>query len=78
MLTLNEFKGKKHIVMDKPNHTVIMNRKCNNGWNCIMIPRKYSISDLSYHTYGTDKEAYEFYLARMESYGFKKFTVLTE
>lgn len=78
MLSFEEFCGKKHIIMDKPLDTVIMNRNTRGGWNVVMVPRKFSISEMSYYTYNTDEEAYEFYRARMESFGFKPFPVLTE
>lgn len=78
MLTKIEFKGVKHIVMDKAEFTVIMNRNTRGGWNVVMVPRKFSISDWSYHTYDNDDDAYEFYGARMDSFGFKQFPVLTE
>jgi len=78
MLDKLHFKDVKHIVMDKADFTVIMNRKTKEGWNVIMVPRKYSISDWSYHTYDNDDDAYEFYRARMESFGFRPFYVLTE
>ena len=78
MLSELEFRDKKHIVMDKADFTVIMNRNTRGGWNVVMVPRKFSISELSYYAYNTDIEAYEFYRARMESFGFKQFPVLTE
>lgn len=78
MLDIVEFKDKKHIVLDKPLETVIMNRNTRGGWNVVMVPRKFSISEWSYHTYDNDDNAYEFYRDRMASFGFKQFPVLTE
>ena len=78
MLSEIEFKDVKHIVLDKPFETVIMNRNTKGGWNVVMVPRKFSISEMSYHTYNSDDEAYEFYRARMDSFGFRRFSVLTE
>lgn len=78
MLSEIEFKDVKHIVMDKAEYTVIMNRNTRDGWNVVMIPRKYSISNWSYHTYNNDDDAYDYYRARMQSFGFKPFPVLTE
>lgn len=78
MLSFEEFSGKKHIVLDKADFTVIMNRNTRGGWNVVMVPRKFSISEWSYHTYGNDDDAYEFYRARMDSFGFKQFPVLAE
>lgn len=80
MLDIIQFMDKKHIVLDKPEFTVIMNRQSGvyKGWNVVMVPKKFSITELSYYTYSNDDEAYEFYRERMESYGFKPFPVLTE
>lgn len=78
MLSFEEFQGKKHIVLDKAYFTVIMNRNTIDGWNVVMVPRKLSISEWSYHAYDNDDDAYKFYRARMESFGFKQFPVLTE
>lgn len=78
MLSKSEFKDKKHIVMDKPRETVIMNRRHGGGWNVVWVPKEFSITELSYYAYSDDDEAYEFYRERMESYGFRSFTVLTE
>lgn len=78
MLSFEEFQDKKHIVLDKADFTVIMNRSTIRGWNVIMVPRKFSISEMSYHSYNEDEAAYDFYRARMESFGFRKFPVLVE
>jgi hypothetical protein len=80
MLSEIEFMDKKHIVMDKPLETIIMNRQSGvyKGWNVVMVPKKFSITELSDYTYSNDDDAYEFYRERMESYGFKPFTVIAE
>ena len=78
MLSFEEFQDKKHIVLDKPLETVIMNRNTEGGWNVIMVPRKFSISSMDWHVYNSEIEAYEFYEARMESFGVKPFPVYTE
>ncbi len=78
MLSFEEFMDKKHIVMDKSDFTVIMNRNTKRGWNVVMVPRKFSISEISYHTYDKEEEAYNFYRARMESFGYRRFPILVE
>ena len=78
MLEYEEFQGKRHIVLDKSEFTVIMNRNTKGGWNVIMVPRRFSISEISYYTYVREDEAYNFYRARMESFGYRKFPVLTD
>lgn len=78
MLSEEEFKGKRHIVLDKSDFTVIMNRNTKGGWNVVMVPRRFSISEISYHTYDREYEAYNFYRARMESFGYRQFPILTD
>lgn len=78
MLEYEEFRDKKHIVLDKPLETWIMNRNTEGGWNVIKVPRKFSISSMDWHVYNSEIEAYEFYEARMESFGFKPFPVYIE
>ena len=78
MLSEIEFKGKKHIVLDKFDRTWIMNRRTDGKWAIVEVPRKYSIAQLSYHTYDNENDAFDFYKARMESFGFKQFPVIEE
>jgi hypothetical protein len=78
MLDELTFKGKRHIVLDKFDATYIMNKRNDGKWNVIIVPRKYSIAQSDSNVYENDDEAFEFYKARMESFGFKQFPVIEE
>lgn len=77
MLTENEFRTKRHLVLDKPNYTFIMNR-VPNAWVVYEIEKGIG-SPLMVQSIGlTEDEAYEYYLERMASFGFRKFNIIEE
>ena len=86
MLTETVFKEKRHILMDKATMTVIMNRRNDGEWLCITIDKEVSyggdyfeiINDVMNCKFLDDNHAYKFYKDRMESYGFKQFTIIVE
>lgn len=77
MLTEVEFVGVKHIILDKPEYTYIMNRGPL-GWDVHTIPKNWGCIDLTDHESMSEDDAYEFYRERMESFGFKRFQVIVE
>lgn len=86
MLTETVFMEKRHILMDKATMTVIMNRRSDGEWLCITIDKDVPYGDdyieitkdVMNCKFLDDSHAYEFYLERMESYGFKQFTIIVE
>lgn len=78
MLTEIEFMGKNHIVLDKAQFTVVMQRTPDEKWDVISLPKSsYMLVNMRY-TNMSEEEAYEYYRDRMQSYGFKAFPVLVE
>lgn len=76
VLTKIEFKDKKHIVLDKFTCTYVMNRE-GEAWALFEIEKQGSPAFVQ--SIGlTNDEAYEFYLERMASYGFKQFPIIEE
>ena len=76
MLTEIEFKDRNHIILDKFNCTYIMNRE-GEVWSLFEIEKQGSPAFVQ--SIGlTNDEAYEFYLERMSSYGFKTFPIIEE
>jgi hypothetical protein len=77
MLTEVEFVGVKHIILDKPEYTYIMNRGPL-GWDVHTIPKNWGCIDLTDHESMSEDDAYEFYRERMASFGYKRFQVIVE
>lgn len=75
MLSFIEFQDKKHIVLDKWNNTYVMNRMVKT-WRIITIPKNTN-EQITEEFMGEEK-AYELYSELMESFGFKRFPVVTE
>ena len=77
MLTELEFKGKKHIIMAKPAETIIMTKKQGDYWEVYCISKR---DDIYGHeeTIFSEDDAYEYYMDRMESFGFKQFPIIVE
>lgn len=88
MLTETVFMEKRHILMDKATMTVIMNRRDDGEWLCITIDKdvQYYNDDDYVDIIGKsincqflhDHYAYKYYVERMESFGFKPFTIIVE
>ena len=76
MMSEEEFKSKIHIILDKPCWTFVM-EKVLNKWYVRGI-YKAGCFEGDIQEVFTDDEAYEFYLRRMESFGFKMFPILSE
>lgn len=78
MLSFEEFKGKKRILMDKFNFTIIMSKTPDGNWDVISLPKNnYMLVNMSYEAL-VEEEAYEYYRERMESYGYRPFTIIVE
>ena len=78
MLTELEFMDKKRILLDKYGFTYVMQKTPDGLWDVISLPKgNYMLANMSY-TALVEEEAYEYYRKRMESYGFRPFTVLVE
>ena len=78
MLTELEFMDKKHIILDKFNFTVVMQRNPEGHWDVISLPKNcHMLANMSYTTL-VEEEAYEYYRERMESHGYRPFPVLVE
>lgn len=86
MLTETVFIEKRHILMDKATMTVIMNRRDDGEWLCITINKEVSYGDnyveivdnVMNCQFLDDHYAYKYYVERMESFGFKPFTIIVE
>ena len=78
MLTELEFMDKKRILLDKNGCTYVMQKTPDGLWDVISLPKgNYMLVNMHYTVY-KEEEAYEYYKERMESYGFRPFTVLVE
>ena len=86
MLTETVFMEKRHILMDKATMTIIMNRRSDGKWLCIAIDKEVTygdnyieiIDEVTSCQLLDDYRAYEYYVERMESFGFKPFTIIVE
>ena len=78
MLSEIEFSDKKHIIMDKFNSTIVMQKTPDGQWDVISLPKNcFMLVNMTYECMSED-EAYEYYKERMESYGYRTFPVLME
>lgn len=77
MLSFEEFRDKKHIVLDKAQFTTVMNRNRDGFWDVISLPKIYMLTNMNYSNL-CENDAYEYYRCRMESYGFRQFPILVE
>lgn len=74
MLTELEFKDKRHLILDKADTTIIMN-KGKDGWLIHEIPKDTMVA-ASRPEMVCDGVAYEYYKERMESFAFRKFPII--
>lgn len=83
MLTENEFKDKRCIILDKPNSVYVMHRTMDltSIWQWYVYEIEKHSNRFNLTAVGevmTEESAFEFYKERMESYGFKPFPVIVE
>ena len=76
MLTFEEFMDKKRIILAKPLATYIMQRN-SKTWTVFEIVNDIDCNDFHCNVY-LNESAYIFYKSRMDSYGFKQFSVFAE
>ena len=74
MLSFEEFMSKRIIVLDKALNIIIFERGME-VWHIYTITRKTDEYD---HFVYSDDEAYEYYRDRMESYGYRPFTIFSK
>lgn len=77
MMSFEEFRKKSHIIMDKPLFTHVFN-KINDKWFIHSISRNHYNYIGSEESFLSDEEAYDYYVERMESFGFKRFEIISE
>ena len=74
MLSEIEFVARRHIILDKADTTIIMN-KGKDGWLIHEIPKDTMVA-ASRPELVCDGAAYEYYKERMESYGYRRFPII--
>lgn len=77
MLTELEFMDKKHIILDKFDTTYIMNKGKDNIWEIHSIPKDTMVATQRPELVNSS-DAYEFYMERMSSFGFRSFPIIEE
>lgn len=77
MLTYDDFRDKKHIIMDKPQFTVVMNKNDDGLWDVISLPKIHMLTNMNYSNL-CENDAYEYYRCRMQSFGFRPFQIIAE
>lgn len=75
MLSFEEFKDKKHIILDKAIETFIFNRVNDEQWAVYSITKEFG--DFSCYVYD-EHQAYIQYKGRMESFGYGRFPIVIE
>ena len=78
MLTEEQFRGKKYIIMDKPTHIIVMTKKLDGYWLIISASKNEVDINIIDNLLVHEIDAYNYYKDRMVSYDFKKFTVITK
>ena len=78
MLTEEQFRGKQYIIMDKPTHIIVMTKKLDGYWLIISASKNEVDININDNTLMHEIDAYNYYLDRMKSYGFKQFTIITK
>ena len=78
MLTEEQFRGKKYIIMDKPTDIIVMTRKLDKYWLIVSASKNEKDINIDENTLMHEIDAYNYYKDRMVSYNFNKFTVITK
>lgn len=78
MLTEEQFRGKKYIIMDKPTDIIVMTKKLDGYWLIVSASKNEVKINIDENMLVHEIDAYEYYKERMVSYNFNKFTVITK
>lgn len=78
MLTEEQFRGKKYIIMDKPTDIIVMTKKLDGYWLIVSASKSEVKINIDENMLVHEIDAYEYYKERMESYGYRRFTVITK
>ena len=78
MLTEEQFRGKKYIIMDKPTDIIVMTKKLDGYWLIVSTSKSEVKINIDENMLVHEIDAYEYYKERMESFGYKRFTVITK
>ena len=78
MLTEEQFRGKKYIIMDKPTDIIVMTKKLDDYWLIVSSSKNEVKINIDENMLVHEIDAYEYYKERMVSYSFNKFTVITK
>lgn len=78
MLTEEQFRGKKYIIMDKPTDIIVMTKKLDGYWLIVSASKSEVKINIDENMLVHEIDAYEYYKERMVSYNFNKFTVITK
>ena len=78
MLTEEQFRGKKYIIMDKPTDIIVMTKKLDGYWLIVSASKSEVKINIDENMLVHEIDAYEYYKERMESFGYKRFTVITK
>lgn len=78
MLTEEQFRGKKYIIMDKPTDIIVMTKKLDGYWLIVSVSKSEVKINIDENMLVHEIDAYEYYKERMVSYNFNKFTVITK
>lgn len=78
MLTEEQFRGKKYIIMDKPTDIIVMTKKLDGYWLIVSTSKSEVKINIDENMLVHEIDAYEYYKERMESFGYRRFTVITK
>lgn len=78
MLTEEQFRGKKYIIMDKPTDIIVMTKKLDGYWLIVSASKSEVKINIDENMLVHEIDAYEYYKERMESFGYRRFTVITK
>ena len=78
MLTEEQFRGKKYIIMDKPTDIIVMTKKLDDYWLIVSSSKNEVKINIDENMLVHEIDAYEYYKERMVSYSFNKFTIITK
>ena len=76
MLTEEQFRGKKYIIMDKPTDIIVMTKKLDGYWLIVSTSKSEVKINIDENMLVHEIDAYEYYKERMVSYNFNKITVI--
>lgn len=78
MLTEEQFRGKQYIIMDKPTDIIVMTKKLDGYWLIVSASKNEVDINIDENMLVHEIDAYEYYKERMESFGYRRFTVITK